>query len=180
MGRFVVLLRGVNVGGHNKVPMADFRHLLEALGHTDVASYLQSGNAVFTSSQRSTKALAAGVEAALVAELGVDVRVLVLTQARLEQIAKANPLVRADSDESHLHVAFLSGKPDAVAVKVIDQSPFAPDRFELVGNVAYLDYPNGMGRSKLDPGKVFNKLGVWVTARNWRTVNALVDLAAST
>lgn len=179
MGRLVVLLRGVNVGGHNKVPMADLRRLLESLGHTDVASYLQSGNAVFTSSQRSCKALAVSVEGALVAELGVDVRALVLSQARLEQIAKGNPMASADSDAAHLHVAFLCETPDADAVSQIDQSPFAPDRFEVVGDVAYLHYPGGMGRSKLDPGKVFGGLGVWVTARNWRTVNALVDLAAS-
>ncbi len=88
-------------------------------------------------------------------------------------------MVTDERDPSHLHVAFLSGTPNRDAVREIDQSPFAPDRFEVVGDVAYLDYPNGMGRSKLDPGKVFGRLGVWVTARNWRTVNALVDLAAS-
>jgi uncharacterized protein (DUF1697 family) len=179
MARYVVLLRGVNVGGHNKVPMARFRTLLGSLGHTDVATYLQSGNAVFSSSKRSAPKLANEVEQALVDELGVDVRVLVITQARLEQVVQGNPMAALEDDPTHLHVAFLSSPPDTKEAARLDPTPFAPDTFAVVGDVVYLHYPNGMGRSKLDPGKVFNPLGVWATARNWRTVNALLDLAAS-
>ena len=160
--------------------MADFRTLLGSLGHTDVATYLQSGNAVFTSNQRSAATLASGIEHGLTESLDVDVRALVVSQTRLKRIVNDNPMLGSSADPSYLHVAFLSGVPKAALVKQIDRDSFSPDRFEVHGDVVYLLYPNGMGRSKLDPGKVFGRLGVWATARNWRTVHALVDLAAST
>ena len=178
VARYVALLRAVNVGGHNKVPMADFRQLLESLGHTDVATYLQSGNAVFTSSKRNASALAKEIEAELAAQMGLDVRALVLSRSRLETVVKENPMVGLDDDPTHLHIAFFSASPDSAAVKALDGGAFAPDQFAVAGDVAYLYFPNGMGRSTLDPGKVFVKLGVWSTVRNWRTVNQLVELAA--
>jgi uncharacterized protein (DUF1697 family) len=178
VARYVALLRAVNVGGHNKVPMVDLRQLLESSGHTDVATYLQSGNAVFTSSKRSASALAKEIEADLAAQMGVDVRVLVLSKGRLEQVVKENPMVELDDDPTHLHVAFFSARPESAAAKALDGAAFAPDQFAVAGDVAYLHFPNGMGRSALDPGKVFAKLGVWSTVRNWRTVNQLVELAA--
>ena len=179
MARFVVLLRGVNVGGHNKVPMTTFRSILESLGHTEVATYLQSGNAIFTSGKRNAHRLAADIEQSLADRLGVDVPVLVLSQAELGQIAGNNPMLNLDDDPTHLHVAFFSAKPDPAAVEDLDPKAFAPDQFAVVGDVAYLHFPNGMGRSKLDPGRAFAKLGVWSTARNWRTVNALLEIAES-
>ncbi|MEO8329340.1 MAG: DUF1697 domain-containing protein [Candidatus Nanopelagicales bacterium] len=180
MGRYIVLLRGVNVGGHNKVPMAGFRELLASLGHTDVATYLQSGNAVFTSSKSNTATLATGIAQALAQEMSVEVNVLVVTKARFRKVIAANPMAKLDDDPTHLYVAFLSGKPKAALLKAVDVSRFEPDRFKVVGDVAYLHYPNGMGRSKLDPGTLFPKTGVWATARNWRTVLQLDELAADT
>ena len=178
MTRYVVLLRGVNVGGHNKVPMATFRQLLTDLGYTDVATYLQSGNAVFSSSKRSTNALANEIEKEIDHVFGLTIPTLVLSQTRLGEVVAANPMAN-DDDPKHLHVAFLSAKPKKGAASKIDAAAFTPDRFVVMGDVVYLHYPNGMGRSKLDPGTVFARMGVWSTARNWRTVNALVDLAAS-
>jgi len=176
--RYVVLLRGVNVGGHNNVPMATFRQLLTDLGHADVATYLQSGNAVFSSSKRSAKALAAEIEKEIDHVFGLTIPTLVLSQPRLAEVIAANPMAADDDDPKHLHVAFLSAKPKQGAASKIDAAAFVPDRFVVMGDVVYLHYPNGMGRSKLDPGTVFARMGVWSTARNWRTVNALLDLAA--
>ena len=178
MARHVALLRAVNVGGHNKVPMADLRQLLETSGHTDVATYLQSGNAAFTSSKSNASALAKEIETDLATQMGVDVRVLVLSKSRLEKVVEQNPMVELDDDPTHLHVAFFSAIPISSAVKALDGAAFAPDRFAVAGDVAYLHFPDGMGRSTLDPGKAFAKLGVWFTVRNWRTVNQLVQLAA--
>jgi uncharacterized protein (DUF1697 family) len=174
--RYVVLVRGVNVGGHNKLPMADFREVLTGIGFTNVATYLQSGNAVFTATRRSPAALAKVVEAALKQELKLNVQALVVTSDRLKRIVKDNPMVKVDDDPTHLYVAFLSGKPHAKALKAIDVDRYAPDQFVVAGDIAYLHYPKGMGRSRLDPGVVFGRCGVWATARNWRTVSQLLDL----
>jgi len=176
--RYIALVRGVNVGGHNKLPMAEFRKLLSGLNHTDVTTYLQSGNAVFTSTKRSPAKLSAEIQAALGDRLSLDVRTLVLSIDRLRQIIDNNPMARDDEDPTHLYVAFLSGKPDAAAIRQVDPAKFAPDRFEVIGDVIYLHYPKGMGKSKLDPGSVFAKTGIWATARNWRTVNQLAALAS--
>ena len=178
MARFVVLVRGVNVGGHNKLPMAAFRELLSGLGFTDVATYLQSGNAVFTTAKRAPATLATTVERALKQELNLGVQVLVVTGDRLQRIVDDNPMVADDDDPTHLYVAFLSGKPNSKALRAIDVDRYAPDRFIVVGDVAYLHYPTGMGRSRLDPGAVFGRCGVWATARNWRTVGQLLDMVA--
>ncbi len=176
MPRYVALVRGVNVGGHNKLPMAKFRDLLSESGFTDVTTYLQSGNAVFTAARRSPATLAKTVETALKEELKLNVQVLVVTGDRLQRIVKDNPMVKDDDDPTHLYVAFLSGKPNVKALQAIDADRYAPDRFIVVGDVAYLHYPKGMGRSRLDPGVVFGRCGVWATARNWRTVGQLLDL----
>ena len=160
--------------------MAQFRDLLEEIGHSEVVTYLQSGSAVFSSvqrpGQRSETAMAGKIEKALATTMSVDVRALVLSGRRLGQVIEANPMARLDDDPTHLHVAFLSGSPKAGDLAKVDMARFAPDRFEVVGDVAYLHYPHGMGKSKLEPGTVFGRLGVWATARNWRTVNALQEL----
>lgn len=177
MPRYVVLVRGVNVGGHNKLPMSEFRDLLIALGLTKVATYLQSGNAVVTAAQRSPSQLAIRISEALREEAKLDVKVLVVAAKRLRQILDENPMADLDDDPTHLHVAFLEGKPPASRVKLLNPEKFAPDRFEVVKDVVYLHYPSGAGRSKLDPGKAFAPLGVWATARNWRTVQQLSEMA---
>lgn len=177
MARYVVLLRGVNVGGHNKVPMVQFRALLESLGHTHVTTYVQSGNAVFTSGKRGVAGLAREIETSLVEQIDVDVHALVLSRDRLVQIRDANPFIELDDDPTHQVVAFLSGKPPAAAVRELDDGSLDPERFQVVGDVIYLHYPNGQGRSKLDFAKTFRGLGGWSTARNWRTVNKLIELA---
>jgi uncharacterized protein (DUF1697 family) len=176
MARYVVLVRGVNVGGHNKLPMAKFRELLSGLGFTDVATYLQSGNAVFTTAKQPPAKLATAIERALKQTLNLDVRVLVITSARLQRIVNDNPMVKDDDDPTHLYVAFLSGKPNSKKLQGIDVDRYAPDRFTVLSDVAYLHYPKGMGKSRLDPGVVFGRCGVWATARNWRTVNQLLEL----
>lgn len=178
MARYVVLVRGVNVGGHNKLPMAKFRELLSGLGFTEVATYLQSGNAVITAPRQSPAKLATAVERALKQQLNLSVQVLVVTGERFKRIVSDNPMVKDDQDPTHLYVAFLSGKPNSKALQAIDVNRYAPDRFSVAGDVAYLHYPKGMGRSRLDPGVVFGRCGVWATARNWRTVGQLLDLVA--
>jgi uncharacterized protein (DUF1697 family) len=171
MPRYVALLRGVNVGGKNKVPMAELRAACEALGHTEVSSYIQSGNLVFTTAKSITPN---GLEAAIASEFGIDIHVVLRTEQELEQVVKANPF--AGVDLSKVHVGFMADKPAAAKVKTLDADRFVPEEFALRGCELYLHLPNGMGRSKL-PAYLDRQLEIPTTVRNWNTVTALLDLA---
>jgi uncharacterized protein (DUF1697 family) len=175
---YVALLRGINVGGHQKIRMADLRTLMERLGHVSVETYLQSGNAVFRSSRKSDAALASAMEEAIAAELGLTVSVLVRTGAELARVVDGTPYGDRGADMKQLHVAFLSAAPTAAAVKKLDAAQFAPDELEVAGREVYLHYPDGLGRSKLTNAVLERRLGVAATMRNWRTVTTLAELAA--
>lgn len=172
MPRYVALLRGVNVGGKNKVPMADLRTLVESLGHTDVSTFIQSGNVIFTSSKVVTPK---SLEAAIAKQFGIQSRVVLRTKAELGKILKANPFTRADT--SKLHVGFMVEKPPASVVKALDVDEFLPDEFAVHATELYLHLPNGMGRAKLPP-YLDRRLKVVTTVRNWNTVTKLLELAS--
>ena len=177
MARFVAFLRGINVGGHKKVPMATLRGLLEGLGYTEVATLLQSGNAVFTSKERSTAAASQRIEAALVAELGFSVAVVVRTRDELAAAITANPFGGSPGDPSRFLVLFLSAPPDPARLREIDEAAFLPDEFRVVGREIYARLPEGIADSKLVQILGGKHLGVTATARNWNTVTKLLALA---
>jgi uncharacterized protein (DUF1697 family) len=177
MTRYVVLLRGINVGGNKLVPMARLRAMLEGLGHTEVATLLQSGNAVLTCKQRKPEALARQIEAAIVEEFGFEVSVIVRTGDELAAIVKANPLPGAEEAPSRFVVAFLSAPPDPARVRAIDAKAYLPDEFRVVGREIYARFPNGIGSSKLALSlSKTTTFGVVPTARNWATVAKLLAL----
>ena len=168
MPRCVVLLRGVNVGGHNRLQMAVFREVLTASGCTDVATYLQSGNAVATW-DGSPDALAPVVEQRL-HEVDVPVAVLVRTAAELDAVVEANPF--AVEDPTLLHAVFLGGEPPA-----LDTGALLPDRVAAGPGVLYVAYADGSHRSKAAKLLADKRFPVIASARNWRTVLALQGLA---
>ena len=174
--RYVALLRGVNVGGHNKVPMAGLRSALEALGHHDVATYVQSGNAVFTAEPTDSAALGAGIAGRLTAEFGLAVDVQVRTAAELARVIASNPLGAALAEPAKLHAVFLSDQPDPGCFASLDRSLFPSEELALGERVLYVWYHDGAGRSKLTADLLDRRLRVRTTARNWRTVTALADL----
>jgi len=168
---YAALLRGINVGGHNKVPMSGLRAMIESLGHTDVTTYIQSGNAVFTSKKNVTPA---ALERAIKNEFGIDITVVLRTKAELQRVVKDNPF--APADVKTVHVGFMASKPSAAAVRDLDADQFAPEEFAIKGSNLYLHLPNGMGRTKL-PAYLDRKLKVPTTVRNWNTVLKLLELA---
>ncbi len=170
--RMVVLLRAVNVGGRNKVPMKELRDLLADLGGTDVATYLQSGNAVVTATGKPA-ALGAKVAAGLQQRLGLSLAVLVRTADDLEAVVEANPL--PVGDPKMFHVGFLAGPPDQGKVDAIDHDALRPERVALGHGVVYLGYVDSTQSTPLSR----LRLGVEMTARSWRTVLALQELARS-
>jgi uncharacterized protein (DUF1697 family) len=178
MTRYAALLRGINVGGRKKLAMNDLREALGALGYEDVETYLQSGNALFTSAATDSNALAGEIEQALRSRLDMDVKVLVRTAGELAEVVEGNPFPEGTAEPKKLHVAFLSAAPDD-HVHALDPAPYEPDELRLGDRAVYLWYPNGYGRTKLTNDVLERKLGVTATTRNWNTVVNLLDRASA-
>lgn len=177
MPRHVVLLRGVNVGGANRVPMADLRALLEGLGYADVATYVQSGNAVLTA-DAAPRTVASTVRAAIAAQMGLDVGVAVRTAEEMAAIVAADVLGEAADDPARRLVVFLPGPPDAAAVAAVAARDHGDERLAAAGRELYAWCPGGIGRSPLLRAVGVAGLDREGTARNWRTVTRLAEMAA--
>jgi uncharacterized protein (DUF1697 family) len=175
MTRNVALLRGINLGAHQKIAMADLRRLLDGLGYEDVRTHLQSGNAVFTSASGKPAALAARISRAIADELGLDVKVLVRTAAEVHAAIEANPL--PVPEPAKFFATFLSEQPAPERLADIDPAGFAPEEFAVGDRVIYVWCPNGMQKAKLTHGFWERRLKVVATARNWNTVTRLAELA---
>jgi uncharacterized protein (DUF1697 family) len=171
----VALLRGINVGGNKKVPMAQLRELLQGLGHDDVVTHLQSGNVVLASPRKAAD-LERELQKEISAHFGFEVAVLVRTKSQLAKVVKANPFPEALREPSRLFVLFLSAPPKADRARAIDPADYEPDRFHVAGREIYLWCPEGLHSSKLAQALSDRRLGVTTTARNWNTVTKLVEL----
>ena len=179
MTRYVSLLRGVNLGARNKVPMADLRTLFESLGAEDVQTYVQSGNVVFKSRQRDAAKLSAEIERRIGRELALDIKVMLRTSAQLAKIVASNPFAASQGEGTRLHVTFLADAPTRARLRTLESTAFAPDEFQVQGREVYLHTPNGYGRSKLSNAYFEKQLDVAATTRNWNTVTKLAELAAA-
>jgi uncharacterized protein (DUF1697 family) len=175
--RYAVLLRGVNVGGRNKVAMAELRQILADCGYGDVKTHLQSGNAVLSASQ-SPDLLAADIGAAIAAQTGLKCAVMIRTGAELADIVTGHPLGREPENPSRYFVAFLSAAPDPAAAAALAAEDLGPDRAWVQGRHAYTWCPNGLAETKLTYAFLEKKLGVVATSRNWNTVRKLAELTA--
>lgn len=164
----IVLLRGINVGGHNKLPMAELTDILVGLGARDVKTYIQSGNAVMQG-EISGESIAQAIEVSK----GFKPEVLVIPLAVFTEIANANPFPEAEGKT--LHVWYLSGAP-AFDAQRADTLMIDTEKYQVVDKAIYLHAPDGIGRSKL-AASMEKIAGVPATARNWNTVTKLLTLA---
>jgi uncharacterized protein (DUF1697 family) len=173
---YAALLRGVNVGGKNKLPMKDLAAMFAEAGCTDVVTYIQSGNVVF----RATEACAARIPAAIakvVADcLGFRAPVVTRTAGELRGVLRGNPFLRAGAEAESLHVMFLADRPTPARVAALDSRRSPPDEFEVKGREIYLRLPNGGARTRLTNAYFDSKLATTSTVRNWRTVMKLVEM----
>jgi uncharacterized protein (DUF1697 family) len=176
--RYAALLRGINVGGHKKVPMAELRELLTELGHGDVATYLQSGNAVFSSTSQDEQALATALERAIQQRFGFGVDCLVRGGPYLRAVVDDCPFPAAELEGKQLHVTYFSQPVGPERLASIDAAAFLPEEFRLGDRALYLYAPNGLGRSKLAEalGRPSLFKGIVATSRNWNTVVKLAEL----
>ncbi|MFI6724854.1 DUF1697 domain-containing protein [Streptomyces sp. R-74717] len=182
MTMYAALLRGINVSGHKKVPMAELRTLLTELGHGDVRTHLQSGNAVFSSASDDENALAAELERAIEKRFGFPVPCLVRDGAYLTAVAAACPFPAAELEGKQLHITYYGQPVDAERFAGIDPAAFLPEEFRLGDRALYLYAPDGLGRSRLADALSRPALtkGVITTSRNWNTVVKLVEMTAPT
>jgi uncharacterized protein (DUF1697 family) len=172
--RWVALLRAVNLGNRNKVPMAELRKRLEDAGYADVRTYIASGN-VLLDGPRARAAVATELEELIAAAFGVETTAIMRTPRELAALVSGHPFGR---DTSQSHVVFLSGKPKASATKRLTAADHSPDRAQLAGADVYVRYPAGSAGSRLSAARLERLLDVRATHRNWRTVTALAELAS--
>jgi uncharacterized protein (DUF1697 family) len=176
VARHIALLRGVNLGAHNRIAMPALREALAEAGFEDVATYVQSGNVVLTSGS-SAEAVARKVRKAIADRFGLEIEVVVRTRTELAAIVKRDPLGKVSKDRKRYQVSFLSSKPKAETVRKLEAAAVEPERLVVHGREIYAWHPNGVGRSKLATLLAGKGLGVTATARNWTTVTKLLSLA---
>jgi len=178
VGRFVVLLRGVNLAGRNRVSMPALREALEDADFTDVATYVQSGNVVLTS-RKSAKRVGTDVERLLAERFDLDVRVVVRTKRELAAVVGRDPLSKVAADPKRYQVTFLEAPLKTSVLRELQAIATDGERVEQLGREVYAWHPDGVGRSKLAVRLAGKGLGVTATARNWKTVTQLLALADS-
>jgi len=174
-GKYVALLRGINVGGNNKLPMKDLVSIFQDAGCRNVVTYIQSGNVVFECATNVAR-LQSAIGAAIEKKFGFNPPFVLRQAADLEEVLKKNPFLKAGAKEDELHVVFLSEVPRRDTIARLERNRVAPDEFVVRGKEIYLRLPNGAGRSKLAGTPLQPKSGFVATARNWRTVNKLFEM----
>jgi uncharacterized protein (DUF1697 family) len=172
---YIALLRGINLGKHNRIPMGKLQQAFEGLGFEQVRTYIQSGNVIFNAGTASN--LCQKIEEKIRSDFGLAVSVISKTAEELGDAIRNNPFLKKGGvDHSRLHVTFLSSVPAAAAEK-LDRLRAGPDQFCCAGLEVYLYCRDGYGRTKLSNAAIEKALSVRATTRNWRTVNQLYQMA---
>lgn len=174
---YVAFFRGINVGGHNRLPMKELVVALESTGARKVRTSIQSGNAVFESAEENLSHLSRQLALEVDKRCGFTPHVLILTLESLAEAIAGNPFPEAVSDPKGLHLGFLSSPPENPNLAKLAALKTASERFQLTGKVFYLHAPEGVGRSKL-AANAEKLLGVTLTDRNWQTVCKVMEMAA--
>jgi len=172
----IALLRGINVGGKNQLPMKELALLFREAGCTHAEPYIQSGNVVFKARPAVAPSVPSLVQKAVAGRFGFSVPIVVRTAEELARVAAENPFTRSGAVDDSLHVAFLADRPSAEKVAALDPERSPPDEFIVRGREIYLCCPNGLARSKLTNQYFDSKLTTRSTVRNWRTVLRLLEM----
>jgi uncharacterized protein (DUF1697 family) len=173
--RYVALLRGINVGPHKRIAMADLRALLAGLGYGEVQTLLQSGNAVFAA-EGSPEQVTHELKDKIATELGMEVEIVVRTRDELASVVERDPLGDVAGDPKRYQVSFLSAEPKPEVARELAALDFAPEQCVFSGREIYAWHPDGIHSSKLAKQLSDRRLGVTATARNWNTVVKLLAM----
>ena len=174
--KHVALLRGINVGGKNILPMKDLAAMFVAAGCRDVTTYIQSGNVVFSAAAGTLKKMPATIAAKVADDFGYRVPVIVRSHEELSIVIRRNPFLNPEAYQKILHVAFLADAPGAEAISKLDPDRSPPDRFAVIGRDVFLHLPNGGGNTKLTNAWLDSKLSTVSTVRNWATILKLHEM----
>jgi len=178
MSVFVAMLRGVNVGGHNKIKMDALRLLCESLKLRDVQTHIQSGNVIFRSEERDADVLSRRIQKRIESLFGFRPEVILRTPAELKSVIARNPFTkRRNINPKSLLITFLAGSPSAEGCEKLLSLETAPDELRVDGRELYTYYPSGMARPKVPWATIERILKVSGTGRNWITVNKLLEIA---
>ena len=178
-GANVALLRGINVGGKNKLPMADLAAMFREAGCDDVRTYIQSGNVVFRAGPELAGDISSLISASIVNQFGYSVPIVTRTASDFQEIVQANPFAEIGAEANKLHVMFLADMPDRARVDALDPNRSPGDEFAVLGREVFLHCPNGVARSKLTNAYFDSSLSTTSTSRNWRTVGKLLEMVTA-
>jgi uncharacterized protein (DUF1697 family) len=173
---YLALLRGINVGGKHKLPMKDLIEIFVEAGCSDVRTYIQSGNVIFSVPADLASRLPALITAGIAIRFGYRIPVVLRTAAELSDVLGHNPFLDAGAAEDELHVVFLADVPAPHRIEALDPNRSTPDTFIVRGQEIYLRLPNGAADTKLTNQYFDSKLATISTGRNWRTVTKLFEL----
>lgn len=172
--KYAALLRGINVGGNNKLPMAELRQVLTEAGWKNVSTYIQSGNVLFEEAKSTPAKLAARLTADIEKHFGFRVPAVVVSLAELKTAVANNPFPDAEERPKQLHILFLADAP--ASADNLDPARLAPGRFALEGRILYVDYCEGLADSKFTNPYIDSRLKTISTGRNWNTILKLIEL----
>lgn len=173
----MALLRSVNVAGHGRIAMNELRASFEELGYSDVVTYIQTGNVLFSAGSKSEAKVAADIEERLAEDFGESPAVMLRSVPELLRIGKASPYARRGADPSRHHVTFLGTAPTRAALATLELPPSGRDELVVDGKEVYVHTPDGYAETKFTGSFLERRLGVVSTTRNWNTVTKLGDLA---
>jgi uncharacterized protein (DUF1697 family) len=174
--KYVALMRGINVGGKNMLPMKDLVGIFAAAGCGEVVTYIQSGNVVFCADDKVVKRLESVIAKKVEEQFGLKVPVVLRTASEMEAVVRGNPFLKAEAAEEMLHVSFLADRPGVNLVAGLDVMRSPPDEFAVIGREVYMKLVNGAARTKLTNAYFDSKLKTVSTMRNWRTVLKLAEM----
>tara|TARA_R110002051_G_scaffold143507_6_gene216521 strand:+ start:44089 stop:44631 length:543 start_codon:yes stop_codon:yes gene_type:complete len=178
MKTYIAFLRGINVSGKKKIPMAELRELCESVKLKDVKTYIQSGNIIFKSNRTNTTELEKLIEKAILNNFGFEVLVLIKTVEQLNKIISINPFnLEADILDNKIYFVLLNSEPQIEFLESFKNEEFKNEEFFYNENCIYLKCNVGYGKAKLNNNLIERKLKLLATTRNYRTMNTLIDLS---
>jgi uncharacterized protein (DUF1697 family) len=176
--KYIALLKGINVGRHKRIKMADLKHAIKSIGFKNIKTYLQSGNVIFEHDSTDSAKVAEDIEEKIDQTFEFSVNVIIRTEDELESIIKVNPFIKEVNIElDKLHVTFLSDIPDPETIMDLDIKKDENEKFEVIGREVYLYCPNGYGNTRLKNDVFEKKLNTTATTRNWKTTNKLLEMS---
>lgn len=175
---YISILRGINVSGKNKIKMDDLRKSYEIMGCKNVSTYIQSGNVVFVGNAIKCEEWASKISKRIKKDFGFDVPIQVLEKEQIQQIIQENPFLKDEGkNAAFFHVTFLDSKPENIDYKTLASKTQTGEELVILDSVVYVYCPNGYGKTKLNNTYLEKQLKVSATTRNWKTTNALLDIA---